>query len=163
MESWPCPALPCSMLIFTQRLDRPANLSPPDLTLALTAEERSRSRHRFDHPSGTALFFQLPRGTLLQDGDWLQTEDGSTRLQIQAKPEPVITLRSPHRLALLQAAYHLGNRHVALEVGEDALGHYLRLQPDSVLEQMLHHRGLRVMAETLPFQPESGAYDHPHP
>jgi urease accessory protein len=135
------------MLIFTQRLRHPGPSVQADLSLALTAEERSRSRHRFEYPDGTALFFQLPRGTLLLDGDLLQTEDGSTRLQIQAKPEPVITVRSQDALELLQAAYHLGNRHVALEAGEDAAGHYLRLQPDAVLEAMLHHRGLSVTTE----------------
>lgn len=158
------------MLIFTQRLQAnaqqlnpdPATAAQPDLSLALTAEERARSRHRFDHPDGTVLFFQLPRGTVLGQGDLLQTEDGTTTLQIQAKPEPVITVRIDDELELLQAAYHLGNRHIALEVGYDEIGRYLRLQPDSVLEEMLHHRGLSVTAETLPFQPEAGAYGHHH-
>lgn len=153
------------MLIFTQRFEanpQQPTAAQPDLSLALTAEERSRSRHRFDHPSGAALFLQLPRGTVLQDGDLLQTEDGTTTLQIQAKPEPLLTVRIDDALALLQAAYHLGNRHIALEVGQDHQGHYLRLQPDSVLEAMLRHRGLSVAAETLPFQPEAGAYGHHH-
>ena len=153
------------MLIFTQRLkantDR-ANAAQPDLSLALTAEERAKSRHRFDHPNGTPLFFQLSRGTVLRQGDLLQTEDGTATLEIQAKPEPVITARIGDELELLQAAYHLGNRHVALEVGQDESGRYLRLQPDSVLEEMLHHRGLSLAAETLPFQPEAGAYGHQH-
>ncbi len=149
------------MLIFTQRLAPSAEGAAPDLTLALTAEERSRSRHRFDHPNGEALFFQLPRGSILRDGDRLQTDDG-TCLSIQAKPEPVLTVRTDDRLELLQGAYHLGNRHVALEVGQDGQGPYLRLQPDSVLEEMLHHRGLSITAETLPFQPEAGAYGHHH-
>ena len=153
------------MLIFTQRLKAHpdgANSTQPDLSLALTAEERAKSRHRFDHPNGTALFFQLPRGTVLGQGDLLQTEDGTATLEIQAKPEPVITVRIVDELELLQAAYHLGNRHVALEVGQDEGGRYLRLQPDSVLEEMLHHRGLSVTAETLPFRPEAGAYGHHH-
>lgn len=150
------------MLIFTQRLDCPTAPPSPDLTLALTAEERSRSRHRFDHPNGSALFLQLPRGTVLRQGDLLQTEDGTTTLQIEAQPEPVVTVRIADDLALLQAAYHLGNRHIALEVGQDGTGRYLRLQPDPVLEEMLHHRGLSLTAETLPFQPESGAYGHGH-
>lgn len=153
------------MLIFTQRLktqERQPSAAQADLSLALTAEERSRSRYRFDHPNGTALFFQLPRGTVLRQGDRLQTEDNGSTLEIQAKPEPVITVRIADELELLQAAYHLGNRHVALEVGQDEQGRYLRLQPDSVLEEMLHHRGLSLTAETLPFQPEAGAYGHHH-
>ena len=153
------------MLIFTQRLkaeDLGSQADPADLSLALNAEERSRSRYRFDHPNGTALVFQLPRGTVLRQGDLLQTEDQSSSLEIQAKPEPVITVRIADDLALLQAAYHLGNRHVALEVGQDHQGQYLRLQPDVVLEEMLRHRGLSLTAETVPFQPEPGAYGHHH-
>ncbi|NJN29445.1 MAG: urease accessory protein UreE [Synechococcales cyanobacterium RM1_1_8] len=142
------------MLIFTRRLPRSAASIVPDLSLALSAEERSRSRHRFDHPNGSALFFQLPRGTQLHQGDLLQTAAGETTLQIEAKPEPVLTVRADRPLALLQAAYHLGNRHVALEVGLD----YLRLQPDPVLANMLQQRGLHLSAETLPFEPETGAY-----
>jgi len=148
------------MLIFTQRVK--IELAQPDLSLALTAEERSRSRHRFEHPNGTVLFFQLPRGTALRHGDLLQTEDKATTLLIEAKPEPVVTVRIANELALLRAAYHLGNRHVALEVGQDSAGRYLRLQPDPVLEAMLCHRGLSTMVETVPFQPEAGAYGHSH-
>lgn len=153
------------MPVFTQHFpphSLPLTSSLPDLRLPLTAEERSRSRHRFDHPNGMALFFQLPRGTVLAGGDWLRSEDGTTTLQIEAKPEPVVTVRAGQLLDLLQAAYHLGNRHIALEVGEDEVGYYLRLQPDTVLQEMLRHRGLSTLAETVPFQPESGAYGHHH-
>ncbi len=146
------------MLIFTCKIDAAATDRHPDLTLQLTAQDRTRSRHRFDHPNGTALFLQLPRGSHFHDGDLLQTDDRQTILKIEAKPEPLLTVTADSPLALLQAAYHLGNRHVPLEITTD----YLRLEPDPVLKDMLHHRGLRVVEEIAPFHPIAGAYKHSH-
>jgi urease accessory protein len=124
-------------------------------TLALDAEERTRSRHRFTTVEGIEVNLQLPRGTVLLDGDFLCGQDlESIVVKVVAKPEPVITATAHNALELLRAAYHLGNRHVPLEVTTA----YLRLSPDSVLENMLEHLGLHIKAEVLPFQPESGAY-----
>jgi urease accessory protein len=131
---------------------------PSALTLLLTAEERTRSRHRFETVDGQAVFLHLPRGTVLQNGDVLATEDG-VQVQIIAKPEPVLTVTANSSLQLLQAAYHLGNRHVPLEIASD----YLRLSPDPVLQELLIHRGLSVTPELQPFHPEGGAYGgHAH-
>jgi len=139
-------------LTLTQRLSAGAGQAT-DLILELTAEERTRSRHRFETMSGQAVFLQLPRGTVLQHGDILRSEDGVT-VQIVAKPEPVLTITANSSLQLLQAAYHLGNRHVPLEMTAD----YLRLSPDPVLQDLLLHRGLTVREDIQPFQPEGGAY-----
>ncbi|MBF2008090.1 MAG: urease accessory protein UreE [Chlorogloeopsis fritschii C42_A2020_084] len=145
------------MLTLTQR--KPPN---PDaavtLTLALTAEERTRSRHRFETEDGQVLFLHLPRGTVLQDGDILQDEASSSVVRITAKPEQVLTVTAQTTLLLLRAAYHLGNRHVPIEI----TANYLRLSPDSVLRTMLEQLGLEVNEEFLPFQPETGAYGHHH-
>jgi urease accessory protein len=145
------------MLTFTKQL--PAN---PDavvsFTLPLTASDRTRSRHRFETDSGEALQLLLPRGTVLRDRDLLQSEDGSYLVRVTAKPEPVMTVRAANPLLLMRAAYHLGNRHVYLEVSDS----YLRLSPDSVLQAMLEKMGLAVTAETVPFSPEMGAYGHSH-
>jgi len=144
------------MTTLTQRLTEvPADT--PALTLPLTAEERTRSRHWFETAEGQPVFLHLPRGTVLQDGDWLRSEDGVT-VRVTAKPEPVLTVTANSPLALLQAAYHLGNRHVPLEITPT----YLRLTPDSVLQHLLEHRGLSVIEEIQPFQPETGAYGHSH-
>lgn len=145
------------MLTLTHRLpaDPAATVS---LTLALTAEERTRSRYRFASPDGQVVFLQLPRGTVLHDGDLLQTESEAELVRIVAKPEPVLTVSASHPLELLRAAYHLGNRHIPLEITAT----YLRLSPDSVLQSMLEQLGLQVQAEVLPFQPEMGAYSHAH-
>lgn len=146
------------MLTFTQRL--PANpATTVDLTLALTAEERTRSRRRYDTLEGQMLYLQLPRGTVLRDGDLLCSEVGDRWLRITAKPEPVLTVTGKTSLDLLKAAYHLGNRHVPLEMTAT----YVRLAPDPVLRSMLEQLGLNVLEEILPFQPEAGAYSgHSH-
>ncbi|HEY9643749.1 MAG TPA: urease accessory protein UreE, partial [Coleofasciculaceae cyanobacterium] len=113
--------------------------------------------HHFQTEEGQGLHLQLPRGTVLHHGDLLTTADHSAIVRIVAKPEPVLTVVAHTPLALLRGAYHLGNRHVPLEVAID----YLRLSPDPVLKSMLEQMGLQVIEETLPFQPETGAY-HSH-
>lgn len=126
--------------------------------LALTSDERLRSRQRTETIAGEPIYVHLPRGTVLQDGDLLEAEDG-TIVQVVAKPEPILTITASFPLALLQAAYHLGNRHVPLEITAT----YLRLSPDPVLRDLLIHRGLHVIEEVCPFYPELGAYgSHPH-
>lgn len=145
------------MLTFTQRLRADADASI-SFTLSLTAEERTRTRHRFETPEGQALYLRLPRGTVLQDGDLLQSEEGEVVVRIVAKAEPVLTVTAQTSVALLKASYHLGNRHVPLEITPN----YLRLTPDPVLRTMLEHLGIEVREEVVPFQPESGAYGHHH-
>jgi urease accessory protein len=151
------------MLVLVRRLSVPIM---PDrqiaLTLALDADQRTRSRHQFVSIEGETVNLQLPRGTLLRDGDLLSSEDGEAIARVVATPEPVITVTAQCPLDLLRAAYHLGNRHVPMEVTE----FYLRLSPDSVLQDMLSQLGLDLTPGYLPFQPEAGAYGghshHPH-
>jgi len=146
---------------------------PPDptvlvtATLSLTAEERTRSRHFFQADDGWGIHLCLPRGTVLLHGDLLAAADAGPVVRVAAKPEPVITVRAATVLDLVRAAYHLGNRHVSLELTDT----YLRLSPDPVLRQMLVQMGLTVVDEVSPFQPEPGAYgghregaaEHEHP
>ncbi|MBA3921949.1 MAG: urease accessory protein UreE [Nostocaceae cyanobacterium] len=143
------------MLTLTQRNPNPYPVV--DFILALTAEERTRSRHRFE-ADGQVVFLGLPRGTVLRDGDILQDAVGSVSVKIMAKAEPVLTVVPRSAVDLARAAYHLGNRHVALEITST----YLRLSPDPVLQAMLQHLGLDVEVAVLPFQPEMGAYGHHH-
>ncbi len=146
------------MLTFTQyKHQNPDTLVA--LTLALTAEQRSRSRHRFETEDGQTVFLRLPRGTVLRNGDMLLDETNSSVLKIIAKPEPVLTVIAQTPLDLLRAAYHLGNRHVPVEITPT----YLRLSTDPVLSTMLEQLGIEVKEEIVPFQPEAGAYgDHSH-
>lgn len=85
-------------------------------------------------------------------------DDPDFGVKITAQPEAVMTVTAPTPLNLLRAAYHLGNRHIALEITP----HYLRFSADPVLAQMLHNLGIDVVAETSPFYPELGAYGHHH-
>jgi len=133
----------------------------PDLIIPLTADDRTRSRQRLELDHGQVVFLKLPRGSSLQDGDMLQGHAvglESIIAQISAKPEPVLIVTAIDPFKLLQAAYHLGNRHVPLEITPS----YLRLAFDPVLAHMLQHLGVEVKQEILPFQPEAGAYGHSH-
>lgn len=149
------------MHIVTQRLSAAAKkLVDRDslLTLALVAEDRTRSRHRFMTVEEIEVNLQLQRGTVLREGDILADANEKAIAIVVAKPEPVLTVTASNSLDLLRAAYHLGNRHISLEVTES----YLRLLPDSVLEDMVLKMGLTAIHEIQPFQPESGAYHHHH-
>jgi urease accessory protein len=106
---------------------------------------------------GREVYLQLKRGTNLRHGDRLQANDDNLDLivEILAKPEQVMVVTARHSLDLLQAAYHLGNRHVPLEITDDRL----YLLPDPVLQDMLCQRRLKVTMADRPFQPQAGAYE----
>ncbi|MDQ3035888.1 MAG: urease accessory protein UreE [Myxococcota bacterium] len=138
------------------------------LTLPFELRQRSRLRAMLDRDEGdaagggareVALF--LPRGTVLRGGDLLRAVDGTVVI-VRAAVESVSTVRGHDPMGLARAAYHLGNRHVPLEVGEG----WLRYGHDHVLDDMVRGLGLEVRAEHAPFEPESGAYgghhDHHH-
>jgi urease accessory protein len=145
-------------VLLTTQLDHHSPLVPID-RLPLTAEERSRSRQPFVTESGREVYIQLKRGTNLRQGDLLQAADGSLVVEILAKPERVMVVTTPHFLDLLAATYHLGNRHVPLEITET----HLYLLPDPVLQDLLQQRGLMVTEADRPFQPQAGAYEStPH-
>ena len=124
------------------------------LQLPLTAEERTVLRGRRCSDCGRSLLLQLPREGPLQPGDRLLDRSRSWEVVVIAASEPLLRVQADSVLELLQAAYHLGNRHVALELHDGEL----LLLKDSVLEAMLRSRGLRVSACERPFLPEGGAY-----
>jgi urease accessory protein len=125
------------------------------LRLPLDADQRTSLRGHRRSACGRDLVLQLPRGAALQPGELLRSDDGTVLVQVEAAAEPVMEVRSADPLALLQAAYHLGNRHVAMELHVDRLV----LLQDSVLADLLRKRGLQVELLQLPFQPEAGAYE----
>jgi urease accessory protein len=143
--------------VLNAKLDRRSDLMPTD-RLSLTAEERQRSRCPFTTIGNVEVYLQLERGIFLRQGDRLQSEDGSFVVEIVAAPERVMAVTAGLSIDLLQAAYHLGNRHVPLEVTENQL----YLLPDPVLQDLLQHRGLTVVELERPFQPQAGAYDRHH-
>jgi urease accessory protein len=144
-------------IVLVERLGLSGAEAP--LQLPLTADQRTSLRGLRRSACGRELLLQLPRGAALQPGELLRSADGVTLVQVVAPPEPVMRVQAADSLALLQAAYHLGNRHVAMELHADQL---LLLQ-DSVLADLLRQRGLQVECLEAPFRPESGAYEgHGH-
>ena len=136
------------MLVFSQKTQK----AKPDLTLELGFDERTKSRI-IATSEGQEVMVLLPRGEHLHDGDVLISEEQQL-LQISFKPEALcqVVSEEPHKLA--QVAYHLGNRHVALEIQKNLV----RFQPDHVLEEMLQQLGFAVSHIESVFYPEAGAY-----
>ncbi len=125
--------------------------------LELPFEYRTKSRLRAKLKSGEEVGLFLPRGTILRGGMKLAAADGRI-VEVIAAPEALLEVRCADALELARAAYHLGNRHVAVELGEG----WLRIQADHVLEGMLAGLGATVTPVTAPFEPEAGAYSHGH-
>jgi urease accessory protein len=123
------------------------------LTLALKFDDRQKSRHKAETVCGQTLGWFIARGHVLKDGDILECTDG-TCVKVVASDESVSTVYAKTALDLLRAAYHLGNRHVPLQITSD----FVRFQHDHVLDDMVRGLGLSVSAEQAPFQPEPGAY-----
>ncbi|MBE9172038.1 urease accessory protein UreE [Cyanobium sp. LEGE 06143] len=140
-------------LVLTQRLSGLSGQTPP-FVLQLSADERTRLRGRRHSVCGQPLLLQLPRGEALQPGDLLADGEGLAWVRVEAAAEALLQITAADPLALLQAAYHLGNRHVAMEIrpGE------LRLAEDPVLAHLMEHRRLGVARISAPFLPEHGAY-----
>ena len=124
--------------------------------VVLDADERHRRRITLAGERGTVFLLDLPQAIALRDGDGLVLEDGAI-VRVTGKPEPLIeiTARSPHELARL--AWHIGNRHIDLQV----VGERLRIRRDQVLEDMLRGLGAHLTPIEAPFDPEPGAY-HAH-
>jgi len=127
--------------------------SPP-LQLKLSADERTRLRGLRHSVCGRPLLLQLPRGEALQPGERLAPAAGGAEVVVEAAAEPLLLVRANEADALVRAAYHLGNRHVALEVRSGEL----RLLDDPVLADLLERLGLDLQRRQLPFLPEGGAY-----
>jgi urease accessory protein len=121
--------------------------------LVLPFESRRKSRLRAKLESGVEVALRLERGVVLHDGDRLIADNGGI-VQIVAADEAVAVVTADDPLRLMRAAYHLGNRHIPVQVGPG----WLRLEQDHVLEHMLEHLGVRVTHEQAPFEPEAGAY-----
>jgi urease accessory protein len=130
-------------------------------TVELDWDLRQKSRFEATDSAGRTLGVFLPRGTVARGGDVLVAEDGSL-VRVQAAPQPVMVIRHcPHHgtpFDLTRAAYHLGNRHVAIELQPD----HLKIEPDHVLGEMLDRMHLIVTREQAAFEPEGGAYQGGH-
>lgn len=129
-----------------------------DAILELTYEARSKSRLRCFTTEGEEVGLFLERGLPpLQDGECLEAQDGRI-VRIRARPETLLHVTCDSPFELMRAAYHLGNRHVALQLGDG----WLRLPDDYVLKDMLLQLGAQVTLIEAPYQPEHGAYGGGH-
>lgn len=123
------------------------------LAICLPFDERKKSRLRTFTTAGEEIGLMLPRGQILRHGTRLRDEAGRV-IEVQAAKEIVSTVISNDPLLLTRAAYHLGNRHVPLQIGNG----WLRYQHDHVLDAMVAGLGLQVLMAEQPFEPEDGAY-----
>ena len=138
------------MLLITQRL---REARAPDAYLEMPYAARSRSRSRATLDNGEAVGIIVERGQVLRDGDLLLADDGRA-IAVRAAAECVSTVVDGAPGQLLRAAFHLGNRHVALQITPA----WLRYLHDHVLDDMVRGLGLTVRVENAPFEPEVGAY-----
>jgi urease accessory protein len=149
------------MLIVNKRLPGGQGLAPALVRRAATVEidwdTRQKSRFEGTDSQGRRLGMFLPRGTQVRGGDVLVAEDGSL-VRVVAAPQNVLVIRpcAQHGSSfdLTRAAYHLGNRHVAIELQPD----HLKIEPDHVLADMLRAMHLEVHETQAAFEPEGGAY-----
>ena len=128
----------------------------PSDSLTLSFEYRQKSRQRVTLDSGEDAGVYLPRGIVLRNGDMLKADDQRI-IRIIAAPESTSVVRSDDVLLLMRACYHLGNRHIPLQIEIQAV----RYRHDHVLDDMVVSLGLQVEQEMAAFEPESGAY-HSH-
>lgn len=124
-------------------------------SIALDAQERHRRRIVLTAERGTQFLLDLPQAAALRDGDGLLLDDGGI-VRVAGRPEPLLEIRAASAEQLARLAWHIGNRHVEMQITGDAL----RIRRDHVIEAMLTGLGARVMQIEAPFAPEAGAYAH---
>ncbi|WP_339490436.1 urease accessory protein UreE [Pseudomonas sp. EL_65y_Pfl2_R95] len=143
------------MLVIHQRIKSQEKC---DAELLLTFEARSKSRLRCFTTTGEDVGLFLERGQPpLHHGECLQAQDGRV-IRVSARAEDLLHVTCDSPFELMRAAYHLGNRHVALQLGDG----WLRLPNDYVLKAMLEQLGAHVELIEAPYQPEHGAYGGGH-
>ena len=125
--------------------------------VVLAADDRHRRRLVMTGEAGTRFLLDLPHAAMLRDGDGLVLDDGSI-VRVVGKPEPLIEIAAASEAARLALAWHLGNRHVEVQV----MGDRLRIRRDHVLEAMLAGLGAQLIPLEAAFDPEPGAYAHWH-
>ena len=127
--------------------------TPADATLTIPYAKRQHSRFRTRLDSGEEVGVILKRGSILRSNDRLGDNTGFV-VGVKAACEKVSTVHGSSKQELARVAYHLGNRHVALQIGAG----WVRYSHDHVLDQMVEQLGLEVVVERAEFEPEAGAY-----
>lgn len=126
-------------------------------TVTLPHEGRHRRRMRMEDDAGTGFLLDLPRAVLLAEGDGLALDTGGY-LRVRAAEEDLAEVRCANPVDLARAAWHLGNRHLPVQIAGDAV----RLRWDEVIVDMLRGLGADVVRVRGPFAPEGGAYSGGH-
>jgi urease accessory protein len=144
------------MLHLSEIIPRPEAARPVAATVTLTLDERRKSRLRVALDDGREAAILLPRGSALHDGDRLRDADTGQIVAVRAAAESLSLARTNDPHLLLRGAYHLGNRHVPVELGDG----WLAYEHDHVLDDMVRGLGLVVERRTGPFEPEGGAFRH---
>ena len=124
-------------------------------SVTLDAHERYRRRIVLTGERGTKFLLDLPHAIALHDGDGLVLDDGAL-VRVAGRPEPLVEVTAPDTPTLARLAWHVGNRHVEVQIMADRL----RIRRDHVIEDMLRGLGARLRPIEAPFEPEAGAYDH---
>ncbi len=142
------------LIYLTKRIS--AQVQGKCLLLPLSAQERTQLRGKRSTLDGTDVILNLPRGGgRLIPGEVLKSDNSQVYVSIEAAHEDVIRISAENRLKLLKAAYHLGNRHVAIELHDKEL----YLLNDVVMKKMLEGQGFEIETFQRPFSPEIGAYE----
>jgi urease accessory protein len=133
-------------------------------SVILTSDQRRVQTGHLTGVNGTVIGVMLPQPVVLRNGDALELDDGSL-VDVVIAPEPLVEVRGTDLTHLARLAWHLGDRHVPVQI----FANRLRMRPDAALESMLKELGARVAAIEAPFDPEGGAYavhahghDHAH-
>jgi urease accessory protein len=138
------------MVIVREKLASSKAQAAGRVSLAFEYRQKSRQRAKLD--SGEEIGMVLPRGQILRGGDRVLASGGRV-FEVVSAPEKLLHIESP---CLERIAYHLGNRHVPIQVGDG----FLRIAQDHVLEDLLLKLGAHVSCIEAPFEPEVGAYHH---
>ena len=139
-------------ITITQRLTEP-RAAQASLVLPFELRQKSRLLGKLD--TGEEVGVVLDRGVFMRGGDCLLASDGRV-IEVVAANEQVSVVTAVDSRHLARAAYHLGNRHVSLQVGDG----WLRYLHDHVLDDMVRGLGYTITIDNLPFEPEAGAYSH---
>jgi urease accessory protein len=137
-------------------IKRTGNFSAND-RVVLDADDRLRRRIVLTTEKGMSLLLDFADPVMLRDGDGLVLDDGSI-VRVVGKPEPLVEIAAVSAVDRLRIAWHIGNRHIEVQV----VGDKLRIRRDHVVEAMLIGLGAHLTPIEAPFDPEQGAYAHPH-
>jgi len=128
-----------------------------DGQITLDFDQRNRSRLRACLDDKTEVGIFQTRGHCLRDGELLESASGEI-IRVCAAKEPVSAVYAKNHWMMSRLCYHLGNRHVSLEIGDGRVAY----KPDHVLDDMVRGFGVEPVPEAAAFEPESGAYGHHH-